>query len=339
MKNRHFIQLNYALPPSRQVRTSFSLLFFGKRFQIIGKTYSFSVFFPILGFFFPCFVIPFSWWPGQAGWEAAGPRGLGDGDSCRGLSGRQAVPAGAVWAAGGSSANPHAWLFRHSFLLRGCPKRPLSLPSFSFTSALLQTLSRRWSVGWKPSLRGSEVPRRNPSWSFTCWPWGTRHSPKPSPPSWTTPRRVPPLSPLRLFLPCGDSLLGTSPARYEMKLPRFGASLPVQSQAVRVQREPPFAHHRPNSTIFIALLHQVKRAMRRIFHEQRKSYEKTCRLAAAEMLLDNEPLPMDVINILLATIEMETETATFLLLKVQNSLRGDHHPARWIRKGQLHFFP
>lgn len=79
--------------------------------------------------------------------------------------------------------------------------------------------------------------------------------------------------------------------------------------------------------------------MRRIFHEQRKSYEKTCRLAAAEMLLDNEPLPMDVINILLATIEMETETATFLLLKVQNSLRGDHHPARWIRKGQLHFFP
>ncbi|NXX54757.1 MTP protein, partial [Scopus umbretta] len=66
---------------------------------------------------------------------------------------------------------------------------------------------------------------------------------------------------------------------------------------------------------------KVKQAMRRIFHEKRKSYEKTCRLAAAEILLENEPLPMDVINILLAANKMETETATFLLLKVQNSLR------------------
>ncbi|NXG17248.1 MTP protein, partial [Grallaria varia] len=65
---------------------------------------------------------------------------------------------------------------------------------------------------------------------------------------------------------------------------------------------------------------EVKRAMRRIFHEKRKSYEKTCRLAAAEILLDNQPSPMDVINILLATKEMETEMATFLLLKVKNSL-------------------
>ncbi|XP_074448920.1 microsomal triglyceride transfer protein-like [Larus michahellis] len=77
---------------------------------------------------------------------------------------------------------------------------------------------------------------------------------------------------------------------------------------------------------------KVKRAMRRIFHEKRKSYEKTCRLAAAEMLLDNEPSPMDVLNILLATNELEMETATFLLLKVQNSLRADHHPARQIMK-------
>lgn len=83
--------------------------------------------------------------------------------------------------------------------------------------------------------------------------------------------------------------------------------------------------------------------MRRIFHEKRKSYEKTCRLAAAEVLLDNEPLPMDVINILLATNKMETEMAAFLLLKVQNGLRADHHhPARWVWRGifppALHHF-
>ncbi|XP_009464350.1 PREDICTED: microsomal triglyceride transfer protein large subunit-like [Nipponia nippon] len=77
---------------------------------------------------------------------------------------------------------------------------------------------------------------------------------------------------------------------------------------------------------------KVKRAMRRIFHEKRKSYEKACRLAAAEILLDNEPSPMDVINILLAANELETETATFLLLKVQNCLRADYHPARKIMK-------
>ncbi|XP_057259310.1 microsomal triglyceride transfer protein-like [Pezoporus wallicus] len=78
---------------------------------------------------------------------------------------------------------------------------------------------------------------------------------------------------------------------------------------------------------------KVKQAMRRIFHEKRKSYEKTCRLGAAEILLDKEPLPMDVINILLAANEMETEMATFLLLKVQSSLYAHHHyPARKIMK-------
>ncbi|XP_052533299.1 microsomal triglyceride transfer protein-like isoform X1 [Tympanuchus pallidicinctus] len=75
---------------------------------------------------------------------------------------------------------------------------------------------------------------------------------------------------------------------------------------------------------------EVKRAMRKIFHEKRKSYEKTCRLAAAEILLDNTPLPMDVINILLAAHQLGTEAATFLLLKVQSSLRANHHPARKI---------
>lgn len=84
---------------------------------------------------------------------------------------------------------------------------------------------------------------------------------------------------------------------------------------------------------------QVKRAMRRIFHEKRKNYEKTCRLAAAEILLDSQPLPMDVINILLATGEMETETATFLLRKVQSSLRAPHHPARWVWSKKLPFSP
>ncbi|NXH10696.1 MTP protein, partial [Bucco capensis] len=77
---------------------------------------------------------------------------------------------------------------------------------------------------------------------------------------------------------------------------------------------------------------KVKRAMRRIFHQQKRSYERTCRLAAAEILLENNPFPMDVINILLATKQMESELATMLQLKVQSSLSVDHHPARKIMK-------
>lgn len=78
--------------------------------------------------------------------------------------------------------------------------------------------------------------------------------------------------------------------------------------------------------------------MRRIFHQKRRSYDKTCRLAAAEILLDNHPSPMDVINILLATSEMEAEMATFLLLKVQHSLRDHQHRlAKWGLRGRVHF--
>ncbi|XP_073209685.1 microsomal triglyceride transfer protein-like isoform X3 [Lepidochelys kempii] len=77
---------------------------------------------------------------------------------------------------------------------------------------------------------------------------------------------------------------------------------------------------------------QVKKAMRRIFHQKNRNYEKTSRLAAAEILLDNEPLPMDLTNILLATRELEAEMSKFLLSKIQTSLHSHHHPARKAMK-------
>uniref|UniRef100_A0A8C8RI76 Vitellogenin domain-containing protein n=1 Tax=Pelusios castaneus TaxID=367368 RepID=A0A8C8RI76_9SAUR len=72
---------------------------------------------------------------------------------------------------------------------------------------------------------------------------------------------------------------------------------------------------------------EVKKAMRRVFHQKNRNYEKVSRLAAAEILLDNEPLPMDITNILLATRELEREMSTFLRSKIQNSLHSQHHPA------------
>lgn len=163
------------------------------------------------------------------------------------------------------------------------------------------------------------MPRRSTRQSSTFWPWGMRSSPAPSPPSWSTQRKVPPPWQLQPSAPCGNSVPGTSPARY----PTYKLLFPLGSL-------PPFAYQHTDIIPQTALSRQVKRAMRRIFHEKRKSYEKTCRLAAAEILLDNTPLSMDVINILLAAHHLGTEAATFLLLKVQSSLHANHHPARWV---------
>ncbi|XP_077206611.1 microsomal triglyceride transfer protein large subunit-like [Paroedura picta] len=78
---------------------------------------------------------------------------------------------------------------------------------------------------------------------------------------------------------------------------------------------------------------QIKMAMNRIFHQIWKLYPKTSRLIAAEILLDNEPSPMDFINILLATREVEPEMSRLLLSKIQSILHSHQHPTRQIIKG------
>ncbi|XP_067321793.1 microsomal triglyceride transfer protein large subunit-like [Anolis sagrei] len=79
----------------------------------------------------------------------------------------------------------------------------------------------------------------------------------------------------------------------------------------------------------------VKMAMKRIFHQVRKPYPKTSRLAAAEILLDNDPTPMDFTNILLATREIEPEMSRFLLSKIQSIVHSHNHPNRQVIKDVL----
>lgn len=69
--------------------------------------------------------------------------------------------------------------------------------------------------------------------------------------------------------------------------------------------------------------------MNRIFHQTWKLYPKTSRLIAAEILLDNEPSPMDFTNILLATRELEPEMSRLLLSKIQSILHNHQHPTRY----------
>ncbi|XP_030059285.1 microsomal triglyceride transfer protein [Microcaecilia unicolor] len=65
------------------------------------------------------------------------------------------------------------------------------------------------------------------------------------------------------------------------------------------------------------ITNKVKKALRRIFHQTQRKYERTSRLAAAEILLVKDPLHMDVINILLALDKMDAEISRLLLAKIQ----------------------
>nr|XP_056706259.1 microsomal triglyceride transfer protein-like [Euleptes europaea] len=80
---------------------------------------------------------------------------------------------------------------------------------------------------------------------------------------------------------------------------------------------------------------QVKMAMNRIFHQTQHLYPKASRLIAAEILLDNEPSPIDFINILLATRELQPEMSRLLLSKIKSILHSHQHPTRQIIRGIL----
>ncbi|XP_007421764.1 microsomal triglyceride transfer protein large subunit-like [Python bivittatus] len=79
----------------------------------------------------------------------------------------------------------------------------------------------------------------------------------------------------------------------------------------------------------------VKMAMKRIFHQVRRNYQKVSRLAAAEILLDNEPSPMDFINVLLATKELAPEMQRYILSKILGIVYSHNHPTRQVIKDIL----
>ncbi|XP_070802017.1 microsomal triglyceride transfer protein-like [Pituophis catenifer annectens] len=79
----------------------------------------------------------------------------------------------------------------------------------------------------------------------------------------------------------------------------------------------------------------VKMAMRRIFHEVKRKYQKHSRLAAAEILLDNNPSQMDFINIVLASKILSPEMQIFILSKILGIISSDNHPTRQLIKDVL----
>ncbi|XP_060710080.1 microsomal triglyceride transfer protein-like [Hemiscyllium ocellatum] len=83
----------------------------------------------------------------------------------------------------------------------------------------------------------------------------------------------------------------------------------------------------------IYITQEVKKQMNMIFHQSVNQYGVPVRLAAFDVILNNHPSAMEMKNILLSIGEIESELSKFIVAKLQNILRSDHHPAsKLIRK-------
>lgn len=72
----------------------------------------------------------------------------------------------------------------------------------------------------------------------------------------------------------------------------------------------------------------MKKALNRIYHQNRKVHEKTVRTAAAAVILNSNPSYMEVKNILLSIGELPKEMNKYMLSIVQDILRFEM-PARY----------
>lgn len=72
---------------------------------------------------------------------------------------------------------------------------------------------------------------------------------------------------------------------------------------------------------------EVQNQMKLIFHQNRKRYDRTVRLAAADIIFRSNPSYMDVANILLSVGEVPAKMSEFLFSKIQSILQTNH-PAR-----------
>ena len=74
---------------------------------------------------------------------------------------------------------------------------------------------------------------------------------------------------------------------------------------------------------------QVKRTVNRVYHQNRRVYEKNVRVAAADVILSSNPSYMEVKNMLLSIGNLPHEMNKYMLSKVQDILHFDM-PARWV---------
>ncbi|XP_077461229.1 microsomal triglyceride transfer protein large subunit isoform X2 [Stigmatopora argus] len=76
---------------------------------------------------------------------------------------------------------------------------------------------------------------------------------------------------------------------------------------------------------------QVKKTVNRIYHQNRRIYEKNVRAAAADVILSSNPSYMEIKNLLLSIGHLPREMNKYMLSKIQDILRF-HMPASKVLK-------
>ncbi|XP_006193034.1 microsomal triglyceride transfer protein large subunit [Camelus ferus] len=77
---------------------------------------------------------------------------------------------------------------------------------------------------------------------------------------------------------------------------------------------------------------EVKKALNRIYHQNRKVHEKTVRTTAAAVILNNNPSYMEVKNILLSIGELPKEMNKYMLSIIQDILRFEIPASKMVRR-------
>lgn len=68
----------------------------------------------------------------------------------------------------------------------------------------------------------------------------------------------------------------------------------------------------------LVFFHQVKRTVNRVYHQNRRIYEKNVRAAAADVILSSSPTYMEVKNLLLSIGHLPHEMNKYMLSKIQD---------------------
>ncbi|XP_012705291.2 microsomal triglyceride transfer protein large subunit isoform X2 [Fundulus heteroclitus] len=77
---------------------------------------------------------------------------------------------------------------------------------------------------------------------------------------------------------------------------------------------------------------EVKRTVNRVYHQNRRIYEKNVRAAAADVILSSNPSHMEVKNLLLSIGDLPHEMNKYMLSKIQDILRFQMPASKVIRQ-------
>ncbi|XP_069741783.1 microsomal triglyceride transfer protein-like [Narcine bancroftii] len=72
---------------------------------------------------------------------------------------------------------------------------------------------------------------------------------------------------------------------------------------------------------------EVKKQMNSIYHQSSGQYGTAVRMAALDVILNNQLSPMELKNVVLSVGEVKSELSKYTVAKLQNILQSPHHPA------------